>query len=61
MRALRPRHAHFHPVRRRLRRRAAAGPVLNLAWHIAGEIHGYMRKRGYRGEFIDIIAPEDFA
>jgi SAM-dependent methyltransferase len=40
---------------------ARAEPVLNLAWHIADEIHGYMRQRGYRGEFIDIIAPDDLA
>ena len=36
-----------------------SGPVLNLAWHIADEIRAYMRKRGYEGDFIDIIAPED--
>lgn len=35
--------------------------LLNLAWHIAGEINAFMRKRGFAGEIIDIIAPEDFA
>jgi len=37
------------------------GPVLNLAWHIADEIKGYLRQRGYSGSIIDIISPEDFA
>jgi SAM-dependent methyltransferase len=37
------------------------GPVLNLAWHITDEIRAYMRRRGYKGDFIDIIAPEDLA
>ncbi|MDE1901089.1 MAG: methyltransferase domain-containing protein [Alphaproteobacteria bacterium] len=37
------------------------GPLLNLAWHIAGEIKPYLRARGYRGDFIDIIASEDAA
>ena len=40
---------------------AAEGPVVNMAWHIAGEIRAYMRERGYRGELIDVIAPDDFA
>lgn len=40
--------------------RAAKGPVVNMAWHIAGEIGTYMRGRGYEGELIDIIAPDDF-
>lgn len=36
-------------------------PVLvNMAWHIAAEIGGYMRARGYQGEIIDIIAEKDF-
>lgn len=38
----------------------AKGPLLNLAWHIAEEIEAYMRSRGYKGEFINIIAPKDF-
>lgn len=37
------------------------GPILNLAWHIAPEIEAYMRGRGFKGEFIHIIAAEDFA
>jgi len=36
------------------------GPVLNLAWHIAEEIRGYLRGRGFNGPIIDIISPEDF-
>lgn len=35
--------------------------LLNLAWHIAGEITAFMRKRGFQGAIIDIISPEDFA
>ena len=30
-------------------------PILNLAWHIKPEITEYMRKQGYKGEFINII------
>ena len=37
-----------------------SGPVLNLAWHIADEIKGYLRNRGYDGPIIDIISPDDF-
>ena len=37
------------------------GPLLNLAWHISAEIRTYMRGRGYKGEFLDIISPDDFA
>jgi hypothetical protein len=36
------------------------GPVLNLAWHIADEIKGYLRQRGYAGPIVDIITPDDF-
>jgi SAM-dependent methyltransferase len=36
------------------------GPILNLAWHISGEIRTYMRGRGYKGDFLDIISPDDF-
>lgn len=36
------------------------GPILNLAWHIGAEIEGYMRGRGFKGEFINIISPSDF-
>jgi SAM-dependent methyltransferase len=30
-------------------------PILNLAWHIAQEIQGYMQRRGYEGRYINII------
>ncbi|MDI1266929.1 MAG: class I SAM-dependent methyltransferase [bacterium] len=35
-------------------------PLLNLAWHISSEIHGYMRKNGYEGPIIDIFSAEEF-
>ncbi len=35
--------------------------LLNLAWHISSEIRGYLTSRGYRGEVIDILTPQDFA
>jgi SAM-dependent methyltransferase len=35
-------------------------PILNLAWHIADEIKGYLGAQGYHGNYIDIIAPDDF-
>lgn len=35
-------------------------PLLNLAWHIPGEIRSYMQARGYTGQIIDILSPEDF-
>jgi hypothetical protein len=38
-----------------------AGPLLNLAWHISGEIRTYMQERGYTGRVLDIISSEDFA
>lgn len=34
-------------------------PLLNLAWHIPGEIRTYMAQRGYTGELIDIVSAED--
>jgi SAM-dependent methyltransferase len=37
-----------------------AAPLLNLAWHISAEIHGYMRKQGYQGPIIDIFSAEEF-
>jgi hypothetical protein len=40
--------------------KGAEGPVVNMAWHIAGEIEPYMRERGYTGEFINIISADDF-
>jgi SAM-dependent methyltransferase len=33
----------------------AGSPILNLAWHIAQEIQGYMQKQGYKGQYINII------
>jgi SAM-dependent methyltransferase len=35
-------------------------PLLNLAWHISDEIHGYMRKIGHAGDIIDIFSPKEF-
>jgi len=42
------------------RRPDRAVPLLNLAWHISAEIHGYMRKNGYEGQIIDIFSAEEF-
>jgi len=39
---------------------AGPGPLLNLAWHISGEIRAYMAASGYAGQIIDILAEEDF-
>lgn len=36
------------------------GPVLNLAWHIAKEIGIYMQGRGFAGDLVHIISPDDF-
>jgi SAM-dependent methyltransferase len=36
-------------------------PLVNMAWHIAGEIEGYLRGRGFAGDIIHIISPGDFA
>lgn len=35
-------------------------PILNLAWHIADEIKAYLAAQGFRGDYIDIIAADDF-
>lgn len=35
-------------------------PIVNLAWHIPTEIHGYLRKHGYTGDIIDVLSKEDF-
>ena len=35
-------------------------PLLNLAWHISGEIHSYLENLSYTGPVIDVIASEDF-
>ncbi len=37
------------------------GPLLNLAWHIASEIRSYLAGKGYRGTYIELIAPEDIS
>jgi SAM-dependent methyltransferase len=39
---------------------ATQAPLLNLAWHISNEIGTYLRQRGYTGQIIDIISPDDF-
>ena len=35
-------------------------PLLNFAWHISTEIHGYMRRNGFEGEIIDIFSQAEF-
>lgn len=35
-------------------------PLLNLAWHISGEIRGYLNEHGYKGPVIDILNPSEF-
>jgi len=35
-------------------------PIINMAWHISGEINNYMTKNGYTGEIIDILSLEDY-
>lgn len=34
--------------------------ILNLAWHISGEIRGYLAKHSYNKPVIDILSPDDF-
>ncbi len=36
-------------------------PLLNLAWHISKEIHGYLEISGYTGTITDILEIDDFA
>lgn len=36
-------------------------PLLNLAWHISKEIHGYLVKSGFTGPITDILDSEDFS
>ncbi|WP_299742009.1 class I SAM-dependent methyltransferase [Devosia sp.] len=38
-----------------------SAPLINLAWHIPTEIHGYLIKVGYSGPIIDILSPDDLA
>lgn len=33
-------------------------PLLNMAWHISGEIRGYLTNHGYSGPIIDILDAE---
>ncbi len=35
-------------------------PILNLAWHIADEIKGYLVKKGHKSPVLDILSKEDF-
>jgi Putative zinc binding domain/Methyltransferase domain/C-methyltransferase C-terminal domain len=35
-------------------------PLLNLAWHISGEIRQYLTDQGYDGPIVDILSPNDF-
>ncbi len=30
-------------------------PIVNLAWHISGEIRGYLERKGFRGTIVDIL------
>lgn len=35
-------------------------PLLNLAWHIPGEIRSYLAKHDYSGTVIDVLSAKDF-
>ncbi|MDA9321672.1 class I SAM-dependent methyltransferase [Gammaproteobacteria bacterium] len=35
-------------------------PLLNLAWHISSEIHGYLKSSGFIGPIVDILDLDDF-
>ena len=35
--------------------------LLNLAWHISGEIRTYLEQHGYAGEVVDILDPQAFS
>jgi len=35
-------------------------PLLNLAWHIPGEIRSYLSENAYTGQIIDIFGSDDF-
>ena len=35
-------------------------PILNLAWHISQEIHGYLVKNGCEAPIVDIFSVEEF-
>jgi len=36
-------------------------PLLNLAWHIPGEIRDYLNEHGYTGRIIDVLSADDFS
>lgn len=36
-------------------------PIVNLAWHIPKEIHGYLTEHGYKGPVIEILDKDDLA
>ncbi|HET7547097.1 MAG TPA: class I SAM-dependent methyltransferase, partial [Usitatibacter sp.] len=40
--------------------RPPAPVVLNLAWHISGEIRRYLREHGFEGEVVDVLDPGEF-
>ena len=35
-------------------------PILNLAWHISGEIENYLRKNKFTGDIFHILSKDDF-
>jgi hypothetical protein len=35
-------------------------PIINMAWHIPTEIHGYLISHGFNGPIIDILNASDF-
>lgn len=35
-------------------------PIINMAWHIPTEIHGYLVSHGFNGPIIDILSASDF-
>jgi len=37
-----------------------SAPILNLAWHISEEIHGYLVKNGCEAPIVDIFSVEEF-
>jgi hypothetical protein len=32
--------------------------IINMAWHISAEIHGFLKNKGFKGEIIDIYDPD---
>lgn len=36
-------------------------PILNLAWHISGEVRSYLYSNGYSGKVIDVLSGSDFS